>query len=154
MLFFYQSVYISTSMKPSPQSDNGHVHHLTNLFMTFYSTSSLTLTFSLPVQPLKCLLSLQIDLHFLEFCVNEITQHILFLFDFFQWVCFFCTLFMVVHISIDQSFPWQSCILLYRHTIVCLSTHLLQIILGASKFWQSWIKWLYIYIHVQGFVWM
>ena len=123
MLFFNQSVYISISMKPSPQSDNGHVHHLTSLFMTFYSTSSLSLTFSLPVQPLKCLLSLQIDLHFLEFCVNEITQHILFLFDFFQLVCFFCTSFMVVHISIDLSFPWQSCILLYRHTIVCLPIH-------------------------------
>ena len=66
----YQSVYISISMKPSPQSDNGHVHHLTNLLTTFYSTSSLSLTFSLPVQPLKCLLSLQIDLHFLEFCIE------------------------------------------------------------------------------------
>ena len=85
---FYQSVYISISMKLSPQSDNGHVYHLTSLFMTFYSSSSLFLIFSLPVQPLNCLLSLRIDLHFLEFCVSEITQHILFLFGFFQLVCF------------------------------------------------------------------
>lgn len=141
---FYQSVYISISMKLSPQSDNGHVHHLTSLFMTFYSTSSLVFIFSLPVQPLNCLLSWQIDLHFLEFCVSGITQHILFLFGFFQLVCFFCTSFMVVHISIDQSFPWQSCILLYRYTVVCLSIHRMmnmEVVFSWGYYKCSWCEY-------------
>ena len=93
--------------------------------MTFYNTSSLSLICTFPLQPLKCLLSLQIDLHFLEFCISEIIQYILFLSGLFQLACFFCTSFMVVHISIDQSFPWRSSILLYRYTIVCLSIHIM-----------------------------
>lgn len=67
---------------------------------------------------LKCILSLQITLHFLECYINDILQYIL---------CFLTQLEInpccFVHHSLVHSFLLLSNSLLYRGTTICLSVH-------------------------------
>ena len=84
-------------------------------------------TFCHPVtrSPLTCLMSLYISLHFLEFCVNGITQCALFfvwllLLSLIRWVSA-----ILLHVLMISAFSWLGCIPLGGQTIVPLSTYLI-----------------------------